>query len=361
MIRRVLVLMRQDLIVAWRSHFVTFLLLILALFVGLYYALPDDISRGPRLLIHDRSGALEGSGGGSEEATGIAFVDSRAALERSLSEARGATGLIVDGPADTPTVTILSEGAMSDERLNTLKASLAELLPAIATQEQPPEAAGSTERDGGTRPFTITTLEPDRPALTASDLLIPVGLVFEVLLLGFLFVAVMVFQERQEGSFRAYRTTPAGAWAYVLGKVGLWTLLTSIYGLVFALLTIRFAMPLARWLPLLALILAGGACMTALGYLVSLFFSGISDWFFIGVGILVLNMLPQISFVMPAFSPRWLRFIPSEPALFATRDVVFGTGGWSAVAQPTLLYAAAAAVITAIAVGVTRLRLFREE
>jgi len=349
MIRRVLVLMRQDLLVAWRSHFVTFLLLILAVFAGLYYALPAEVSMGPPLLVHDPGGSLETAPGAVEAEDELVFVDSRADLEQQLRDRRGATGLVIEETEGTPKITILAEGSMPEERLNTLRASLAGLLS--------PEAA----EGAGDRPFRVTSLRPEGSALTPSDLLIPIGLVFEVLLLGFLFVAVMVFQERQEGSVRAYRTSPAGAWAYVLAKIGLWTLLTSLYGLAFAALTIRFGMPLAQWLPLFALIIAGGACMTALGYLVSLFFTGISDWFFVGVAILILNMLPQISFVMPAFSPRWLRFIPSEPALFATRDVIFGSGGWSAVAQPTLLYAAAALILTVLSVGVTRLRLFREE
>jgi fluoroquinolone transport system permease protein len=36
---------------------------------------------------------------------------------------------------------------------------------------------------------------------------VPVVIVFEVVLLGFLIAAVMMFQEKQEGTLRAYRVT----------------------------------------------------------------------------------------------------------------------------------------------------------
>ena len=372
MIKRLFVLMRQDLIVAWRSHFVTFLLILLAVFVAVFYALPDQVQLGPSLYVYDRAGetarsgaagaaGAAGAGGGAAGAAAarqeamkaalegagdeVVFVSSRPELEEALRTAKGATGMVIERLGNPPEITMISKGSMPEEMLNIVRAGL--------SGPAPQEPAGAV-------PFTVTQLEPERPPLGMADLMIPIGLVFEVLLLGFLFVAVMVFQERQEGSISAYRTSPGGVWTYVLGKVGVWTLLTTAYGIVFGLLTTRFSMSGTQWLQLFLVIVTGGAFMTALGYLISLFFRSISDWFFLGVAVLVLNMLPQISFAMPAFSPRWLSYIPSHPALFATRDIVFGYGGWERVTQPVVLYTALAVALTLVSVGVTRARLFRE-
>lgn len=345
MIKRLFVLARQDLIVAWRSHFVTFCLVILAVFTAIYYALPDQVSLGASLYVYDRTGSMEESGALEEAGEEVVFVSSRADLDERLRSARGATGMVIERLGNPPEITMVTKGSMPEETLNTIRAGLASLAPV---------------ENGGAVPFSTVRLEAERPPLGMSDLLVPIVLVFEGMLLGFLFVAVMVFQERQEGSVTAYRTSPSGVWAYVLGKIGVWTILTTLYSALFAFLATRFSMGGRQWLQLMVLMLSGAAFMTALGYAVSLFFKSISDWFFIGVGILVLNMLPQVSFAMPTFSPQWLSWIPSQAALFTSRDIVFGGTQWAVVAQPTLLYLALAVVLTIVSAALTKLRLFKE-
>ncbi|NBC29251.1 MAG: ABC transporter permease [Spirochaetes bacterium] len=345
MIKRLFVLARQDLIVAWRSHFVTFCLVILAVFTAIYYALPDQVSLGASLYVYDRTGAMEESGALGEASEKVIFVSSRADLDERLRSARGATGVVIEQLGNPPEITMVTKGSMPEETLNTIRTGLASLAPG---------------EPGGAVPFSEIRLEAERPPLGMSDLLVPIILVFEGMLLGFLFVAVMVFQERQEGSVTAYRTSPSGVWAYVLGKIGVWTILTTLYSALFAFLATRFSMGGGQWLQLMVLMLTGAAFMTALGYAVSLFFKSISDWFFIGVAILVLNMLPQVSFAMPTFNPQWLSWIPSQAALFTSRDIVFGGTQWTAVAQPALLYLALAVALTLISAALTKVRLFKE-
>jgi len=345
MIKRLFVLARQDVIVAWRSHFVTFCLVILAVFTAIYYALPDQVSLGTSLYVYDRTGVMEESGALEEAGAEVLFVPTRADLEEALRSARGATGMVIESLGNQPEITMVVKGSMPEETRNTIRAGLASLAPGE------PEAP---------IPFTVARLERERPPLGMADLLVPIILVFEGMLLGFLFVAVMVFQEKQEGSVTAYRTSPGGVWVYVLGKIGVWTVLTTLYSILFAFLATRFSMTGSQWLQLTALMITGAGFMTALGYLVSLFFKSISDWFFVGVAILVVNMLPQVSFAVPTFSPAWLSWIPSQAALFTSRDIVFGGTGWNNVAQPALLYLALAVALTLLSAGFTKARLFKE-
>jgi hypothetical protein len=54
----------------------------------------------------------------------------------------------------------------------------------------------------------------------------------------------------------------------------------------------------------------------------------------------VINSLPMISYSLPSFSPAWMTWIPSYPAVFATRDVLFNAAGIERLA-PTLVYLSA--------------------
>jgi ABC-2 type transport system permease protein/fluoroquinolone transport system permease protein len=136
--------------------------------------------------------------------------------------------------------------------------------------------------------------------------------------------------------------------------------MSLLYAIVFVSFTIGFGLSISQWVTLLALVALAATFMTGLGLLVSLYFHSISDWFLPGITILVVLMLPQISFGAPAFSPAWLRFIPTTPVLFAFRDALYGSSeGGSMLSTAALLAAFAAAAVGAAYAGV-RFKLLRE-
>jgi fluoroquinolone transport system permease protein len=77
--------------------------------------------------------------------------------------------------------------------------------------------------------------------------------------------------------------------------------------------------------------------MTMFSLAVAVFFRNLSEWFFVGVAILLVNSLPMFSYAMPSFAPAWVTLIPSYPAVFASRDVLFYGSGLLAI-SPTVLY-----------------------
>jgi hypothetical protein len=78
------------------------------------------------------------------------------------------------------------------------------------------------------------------------------------------------------------------------------------------------------------------------------------------VALLVLNMLPCLSFALPSFSPAWIRLIPSYHLLFATRDVLFGTPDPARLGSVFLLFGLLASALFALAWAAVRHRLLRE-
>jgi ABC-2 type transport system permease protein/fluoroquinolone transport system permease protein len=110
----------------------------------------------------------------------------------------------------------------------------------------------------------------------------------------------------------------------------------------------------------LLLLVLSSAFMTLFSLAVAVFYRSLSEWFFVGVAVLVINSLPMISYGMPSFAPTWLTYIPSYPTVFATRDLLFHGAGWSDV-QPVVLYLAALTLVAFAAAYMSiRYRLLKE-
>lgn len=354
-------LVRQEILVALRSGFLIFLAGIFVVLVVVYHLLPDSVEIGPSVVVlggDELSGELEID----EDAE---IVSSREELEEAV--AGGSVGIVADASGDVLRFELVVGPGLSERSVALVESGLR-----YAIAQQLPGALDGLE---------IEYLTAPRPALTIPQIYVPMIAMFEVAILGFMFVAVMVFQERQDGAIRAYRVSPSGTARYVVAKVLTWTLLGVIYGAVFVFATLLFSMTPAAWLTFLALLVLVNVFMTAVGLIVASFFRSISEWFFVGLVLLVINMVPQVSFANPSFSPEWIKAIPSYPALFAMRDIFYGsapaaglgggvggdaaaeaTAGWalgSGVSETLLLYLALAAAATLVALPVIHYRLMK--
>jgi ABC-2 type transport system permease protein/fluoroquinolone transport system permease protein len=171
--------------------------------------------------------------------------------------------------------------------------------------------------------FDVQLLRPAAEPVPLNLSILPVALVFEVVLLGFTFGAVMIFQEKQEGVNRAYRVSPGTTLDYIGAKNLLFIAMSLIYGTL--LLLVAFGLE-ADYGRILLLVVLTSSAMTLVGLAIAVFFNNISEWFFVGVGVLIINMLPVFSYSIPTFAPRWLTVIPSYPVLFGAREILFSTG-----------------------------------
>jgi hypothetical protein len=309
--RRFLACLRTDLTVIRRNNFPWIMLIALGVTCAAVYLLPRELKRAAPRYLYDATPERTLQKLLAREIPPERFLGSRESLEEAVRSGRENVGIAAESGPQGPTLTVLYNGTMPERQLRLVEAGLRHLW-------------GQSEgEDAGTDVRVRLLMQPHDP-IPLNLSLLPVLLAFEVIVLGFLFVAVMVFQEKQDGSIRAFRVSPAGTWSYLLSKVTLWVLLTVLYGTL--LLLVTRGPGLARWLSLLALVGLSGLFMTLVGLAVSVFFRSISEWFFVGVGILVLNMLPQVSYLHPSFSPAWLTWLPSYPLLFALRDLLFRPG-----------------------------------
>ena len=149
----------------------------------------------------------------------------------------------------------------------------------------------------------------------------PIFIAFEALVIGFILGGALMLAEKQDGTVRALRVSPFGTAKYVLSKTLLFSLLGTLYASLICLLTIGTSV---NWGVFLPLSFVGTAVFTMIGLAYTAPFRDMSGWFFSMALLLSVNMLPVISYSSPAFTPLWMRLIPSYPILMAYRRAVFG-------------------------------------
>ncbi len=313
----------QDLLLAYRSGHVLITGLLLVGMLALVIFLPSELKVHNELILDQTPRAdLASFLSLNDVPQDIVYTDQdafRAALEQQPSK----VGVVYSGGIDQPQFEIITSSIVSEQNLGLLEASLDYAMSQLRG-----------ERGGN---IAVEFLYPPAAPPPFNLKFVPIMLVFEVVLLGFFIAAVLMFQEKQEGTLRAYRVTPAGAMQYILSKTTLFITLSLAYGL--PILLLGFGLRINYGL-LLLLVVLSSALMTLFSLAIAVFFRNLSEWFFVGVAVLVINSLPMLSYSLPSFSPAWMRWIPSYPAVFAARDILFSAASFERIA-PTLLYLSA--------------------
>lgn len=308
---RFITLCKQDLLLSYRNGVVLVNVIILAIMCALIWLLPPSFEVETAEYFYDASEdnavAEYLRQAGAAETT---LVESRQALQAALSDANRAIGVIYEGSVSDPQFTIISAGQIATENINLMEATLESVIAALQGQPQPDN-------------FRVERLRPAGEPIPLNLNIVPVALVFEVVLLGYLFGAVMIFEEKQEGVNRAYRVSPATTLDYIGSKTVLFTLMSLIYGGLVLLAAFGLGADYGRILPVVILT---SSFMTFIGLAIAVFFNNISEWFFLGLLGLVANMVPFFSYAIPAFAPQWVTWIPSYPVLFGVREILFPTG-----------------------------------
>lgn len=312
---------KKDTVLAYRNGHIWVVAALAVIMVALIIFIPKEIETGPGEYLLD---TLPGSPvrkalldmGGREESLPL----EKESLDKILAEKPNTLGIIISGSLKEPEVEIIQRRNIPEQSVNLLIATLESMLRGTGL--------GTEERE-----FPILFARPQAEKVPRNLAGIPIFLAFEVGILGFLLVAVFVFQEKQEGTIRAYRVSPGGLWPYIFSKTLVFTLLSLVYGFIVVAAGFGFK---ADWPGIIALILWAGAFMTLFGLGFAAWFNNLSQWFFPGLGLLILNMLPFFSYVYPVFNPEWIRFIPSHGLVFSLKESLFPAGDTGLV-RDTLL------------------------
>lgn len=174
---------------------------------------------------------------------------------------------------------------------------------------------------GERAPVTVETPDAQVEEIPFNLLFTPVFIAFEALMVGFILGGALMLAEKQDGTVRALRVSPFSVSGYIAAKTLLFSLIGTLYASLICLLTVGVSVNWAIFLPLSFF---GTAAFTMIGLAYTSPFRDMSGWFFSMVVLLSVNMLPVISYSNPAFTPFWMRLIPSYPILTAYRAAMFG-------------------------------------
>lgn len=346
--RGIFSLFRQDIVLTWRTKLVLVTIITLVVIVALYWTLPlivgdsDPFQQQQIYLDRTEGKVVSKMLAGLSEAD-VVFADDRESLETFVRDG-GLVGIIAAGSADSITYELVYDEAPGASSQNLIKAALRSLTAAIRNEE-----LGA--------PIDIEFLRDQSEPIPANDSLILIMLGFEVMILGFLFIAVVVFGEKREGSIRAYRISPSGLFNYVVSKTLVFTILSMVYGLVMVAVTLGFDV---NYLRLAGLLVVSCALMTLLGLGIAVFFENLSQWFVPGVVLLGVNMLALIPYEIPAYNVPALRFLPGYNVIFGASEILFPTGKTDFMGPIMLRLGVGLAVAAVFAAWAVRRKMLKE-
>ncbi|OPL11257.1 MAG: hypothetical protein AVO34_08920 [Firmicutes bacterium ML8_F2] len=312
MIRRFLNLFQQDLIIAARNALMWVLAgALVVIILVVLFAIPPDYELEDTYYFYDGSPQKHLEGAAREE--GIAessILGSLVELKQAVNADPQGIGIYFEDDAGAPRTTLFYRGSISEENLNLIAAAIEDPLRPIYTDGEPVQ-------------YGVHYLRPEAVQVPQNQNAVPPLLVFEVIVLGFLMAAVLLFQEKAEGTIRSYRVSPGGTAVYILSKAAVFAVVGLVYGLLMVLPTIAISV---NYPALVLVIFFSSAIYTFLGLIVAVFFNNISEWLFVGIGLLMVNMAPIISYGWPSFAPSWLTWLPSYSIVFGLREILFPTG-----------------------------------
>ncbi|MBG0787324.1 MAG: ABC transporter permease [Anaerolineaceae bacterium] len=333
MIRKFTNMIAQDFLLTFRSGHIYVILAMAAIILILVFALPVEINTDAQEYFYDASEAgIFGQYLVTLGAEPDMLLASEADLNSTLAESQRALGVIFRGSLTDPEFEIIVQGNISQENINLLEKTLDTIIQSLQGTYQPTEAE-------------LTILNENSEPIPLNKNMIPIFMSFEVILLGFLIGAVLIFQSKQEGTIRAYRVSPGGTLIFILSKVLLYDVISLIYGLVVSLIAFGTA---PNYLQLSLLIIGASTLLTLVGLAIAVFFTNISEWFFAGATLLIVAMLPMLSYAMPVFSPAFITWIPTYEIIFGFRNVLFEMGSAAALNQTFLILGVSVLVSFAI-------------
>jgi fluoroquinolone transport system permease protein len=140
----------------------------------------------------------------------------------------------------------------------------------------------------------------------------PYVLVGDIAIIGFFFVGATVFFEKQERTIGAVISTPLRFWEYLAAKLTVLLAISLFVGLVVATVVHGFDYHLA---PLVSGVILGTLLMLLVGFITSLPFASVTDWFLAATIPLTIMLVPPIIYYSGLWPNPVLYVIPTQGPL----------------------------------------------
>ena len=330
MIKRFLWLIKKDTVTAYRNYYFLIVVAVALLFALLIrFVVPEDTSvKATVFYSTNYSGELrtqlyETIGQSKDINQNIVSVASREEIIGKMKENTNSFGMFIKQGDIRPTIEFIFQGYENEQSRNTLIIAMKDSL------------SGKTAENLKIDTILLKENISRDMNIPMNKNILPLFLLMEPAMLGFVLIASLIFMEKEEGTIRAYVTTPGKIPEYLASKIAVMVLLGIISTLIGSLIVVGFN---ADYLSLLALVIVSGIFFSALALILASFFENISQSIIWLIVISIMLSLPIVSYFLPSFAPIYIKILPTYSMMFAIREAVFSTGNTGIITSTLITF-----------------------
>lgn len=188
----------------------------------------------------------------------------------------------------------------------------------------------------------VRVLDANQVSLTDRQYVIPSFLVFNGSLMGLFLIASYIFLDKKEGVIKAFAVTPSTVWEYLLSKAGVIALTSTITSLIIVVPVMGLQ---PNYLLMILMLLTTGFFASAMGLVLTSYYDDIMQSFGVLYVLIVVLMLPNISYFVPSWDPVWMKYFPTYPMLQGFKESILVNGDAQYVLMASLGFTLAGIVL----------------
>lgn len=165
----------------------------------------------------------------------------------------------------------------------------------------------------------VETIEKDPFVLNNRENIVPVFLTYNGSMMGLFIMAAYIFLDKKEGIITAYAVTASKVWHYLMSKIGVMMVTTIATSLI---LVVPIMGRNADYPLLLLMVLVTAFAFSSLGLLLTTYYRDMMQSFGAFYIIIVVMILPNISYFAPSWEPAWIKFFPTYHILEAFKEAI---------------------------------------
>lgn len=316
--RRFYATVKKDIKIAWREYFFHVTFITAAVFCLVLKFIVPHTFENISFFIYLEEGALPfaSESFNTEFSSGnLIFVDSREVLFERVEKKTESYGAVISKGDKYPQIEIVLQGYENNRLRNLVELEI---------------ERGLSEFLKGNffykSEYKVKILNPkflNKP-FSYSDIILPIFIVMESSFIGYILIAVLLFMEKEQRMHTAFLVSQGRVADHLLSKA----LVMLILGLISAFGTVIFLRGLDfNPIYLFLFLIVSSFFGSSLGLLIGSFFDSLSKsmlWIMVSMAVLV---IPVISYVYPAFSPLWVKIIPTYTMIYAAGEILMDSLG----------------------------------
>ncbi|MGM0396332.1 MAG: ABC transporter permease [Bacillota bacterium] len=184
--------------------------------------------------------------------------------------------------------------------------------------------------------IVVKSMYQDVEPLSDRENIIPVFLTFNGSLMSLFIISAYIFLDKSEGIIKAYAVTASSVWHYLLSKIGV-IILTSIVTTLIITVPVMGFQP--NYLAMLLFLVTSGFFAASLGLYITSYYKDIVQAFGVLYIVIVIMIMPNISYFTPSWDPDWVKIIPSYVMLQSFKEIISVNGNIAYVLVASLGFA----------------------